>query len=218
MKEYSEFKKGMCEIYEKKFKPNEFKKTEQDPLTDERYNIVLLYDRDITEQITSFSKELNDIVPCTIYGNDSCHTTVGVFRGDEKNTQIPEDDKEILDRLVGICEEISKNITEIQIDLGKMLVNNNSVILSGYPDKKFWELQNKLYEKNDEYLRFRLAWGAHITAGRFNKDVSDRKVISRILDHVNGFKIIKEVSPIKMAITKFKVSPGSYQADICWTS
>ena len=97
-----------------------------------------------------------------------------------------------------------------------MLVNKNSVILSGFPDKKFWESQKILDEENDQYLRLRLAWGAHITAGRFDKDESDPRVISRLHNHINEFSIIKEVSPIKIAISKFMVSPGLYETDILW--
>lgn len=219
MKEYSEFLKGIREIYANDFHPKEYVyKIEQDKLTDKRYNIILLYDRDITKQISKFSKELSDIIPCTIYDNDECHTTVGVFRGHEINSKIPEGKKEILGRLKKLGEKIKEkiNIRDIKIYLGKMLVNKNSVILSGFPDKNFWELRKILDQENDQYLRLRLAWGAHITAGRFNKNESDLEVISRLHNHVNEFSIIKEVSPINIAITKFKVRPGVYEAKILW--
>lgn len=97
-----------------------------------------------------------------------------------------------------------------------MLVNKSSVILSGFPDENFWKLQKALYEENNQYLRLRLAWGAHITAGRFNKKESELKIISRMHNLVNEFDIIKEVNPIDIAITKFKVSPGKYEAKILW--
>ena len=217
MKEYPEFLKEICEKYENDFYPNKFVcETEQDTLTDERYNVILLYDKKITKRIASFSKTLNCIIPCTVYDKDNCHTTVAVFRGYEKNSKIPEGEEEILNRLIEIAQKIKNGIKDIKIYLGRMLVNKNSVILSGFPDKNFWKLQKALYEENDQYLRLRLAWGAHITAGRFNKSESDLEIISRLHNLVNEFEIIKEVSPIDIAITKFEVSPGKYEADIRW--
>lgn len=219
MKEYSEFLKEICEKYANDFHPKKFVyKTERDILTDERYNIILLYKRVITEQITSFSKELNRIIPCTIYDNNKCHTTVGVFRGHEINSKIPKDNNEILTRLKEVAEKIKNkiNIRDIKIYLGKMLVNKNSVILSGFPDKNFWKLQKILDQENNQYLRLRLAWGAHITAGRFNKNESDLELILRLHNLVNEFNIIEKVSPIDIAITKFKVSPGVYEQKILW--
>lgn len=219
MKEYSGFLKEICEKYANDFHPKKFvDKTERDILMDERYNIILLYDSAITEQITSFSKELNHIIPCTIYDNNKCHTTVGVFRGHEINSKIPEDNNEIFSRLKEVAERIKNkiDIRNIKIYLGKMLVNKNSVILSGFPDKNFWKLQKILDQENNQYLRLRLAWGAHITAGRFNKNESDLEVISRLHNLVNEFNISKEVSPSNIAITKFKVSPGVYESKILW--
>lgn len=223
MKEYSEFLKEICEKYANDFHPKKFvDKVERDKLMDERYNIILLYDSKITEQIGYFSNELNRIIPSTIYDNDKCHTTVGVFRGHEINSKIPEDHDEILNRLIEIAEKIKedkeiKNITNIKIYLGKALVNKNTVILSGFPDRNFWRSQQILDQENDHYLRLRLAWGAHITAGRFNTNESDLEVISRLHNHVNKFNINKEVSPIGIAITKFKVSPGVYEPENLWT-
>lgn len=219
MKEYSGFLKEIYEKYANDFHPKKFvDKTERDILTDERYNIILLYDCKITGKITSFSKELNHIIPSTIYDNNKCHTTVGVFRGHEINSKIPEDDDEICDRLREVALKIKNKIkiSDIKIYLGKMLVNENSVILSGFPDKNFWELQKMLDQENDQYLRLRLAWGSHITAGRFNKNESDLELILRLHNHVNEFSIIKEVSPIDIAITKFKVSPGMYEQEILY--
>lgn len=219
MKEYSVFLNEICEKYSNDFHPNKFvDKTERDILMDERYNIILRYDSAITEQIASFSKELYRIIPGTIYDKTECHTTVGVFRGYEINSKIPEAEEEILTTLTKVAKKIEKDIDirAIKIYLGKMLVNKKSVILSGFPDDKFWKSQEILEKENNQYLRLRLAWGAHITAARFNTDESDLEVILRLHNLVNEFNINKEVSPSSIAITKFKVSPGVYESKILW--
>lgn len=67
MKEYSGFLKEICEIYANDFHPKKFvNETERDILMDERYNIILLYNKAITKKIASFSEKLNRIIPSQV--------------------------------------------------------------------------------------------------------------------------------------------------------
>lgn len=216
LKGYPDYLKEICEKYANDFHPkNDVDKIEQKVLVDERYNIVLLYEPDVTEKVTKFSIETNSIIPCTLYENDKCHTTVGVFRGHELNTNIPEDEIVIREKLITLADEIKK-IEDIKIYFGRMLINKDSVILSGFPNKGFWKTQDLLDQKNDQFLRLRLAWGAHMTAARFSVNESNLGVISKLHDHVKKLDIIGEVAPSRIAITKFKVRPGVYDHEILW--
>lgn len=216
MKSYPDYLKELCKKYKEDFHPKKFVcKIERDKLIDSRFNIVLKYPLDIVEKIADFSEKLSSIIPATKYTEKNIHTTVSVFRGYEINSEIPEEDDEIVSRLQEAVNKIYQKINKkkIKIYLGKMLINSKSTILAGYPDDTFRKLLYNLDQVNNNYLRFRLAWGAHITTGRFNKEEEDPVILYEIHRLVDRFNINKEVSTEKPVITKFKAYPGIYEVE-----
>lgn len=214
MKSYPDYLKEQCKKYKEDFHPKKFVcKIEWDILIDSRFNIVLEYPRAVVNKIADFSEELTSIIPGTKYTKENIHTTVAVFRGEEINSEIPEKEGEIVDSLKKAVNKIHQEINKkkIKIYLGKMLINNESTILAGYPDKEFYKLLDILDQANNNYLRFRLAWGAHITTGRFNTEEENPNILYEIHKLVDRFNINKEVSTKKPVITKFEVSPGIYK-------
>ena len=212
---YSDFLKKQGTTYAKDFHPGKWlDHFEPDETVDKRYNIVLKYPQEVTDEIEKFSNALCEIIPsCTKFSGRNCHTTVVVFRGEEQNTKIPEPEKKIIKKLKEVAKDALMTLEnkKIEIYLGKMLIKPTSAILSGYPDNKFIKLLNKLEERNDSFLRFRFAWGAHITTARFHKHEKDHNKITRALKLVDKFKIFKNITIEDVVITKFEINSKEYK-------
>lgn len=146
---------------------------------EEAYIIALRYPKDISDKVTSLSKEIADRITATIYENytlDNIHTTLGVIGKVTREEDLFEPDKDIIDYLTQLTERVVSAAEAPRIMFNEWGINSNTIIAMGYSNEKFFRIPFEIEDGYQRDLSFELPWGAHITTSRFLENLSPIEV------------------------------------------
>ncbi len=167
------------------------------------YIIAFRYSNHINELISKFSGRIGKEIPIVAYNQEDIHTTISCYNPKEKVEFEPE--KEIIDKLADIISPI-KGFKAPKINYGSWLNNEDTIIVSGNPSFKFYDLSKKVIEEaENQEIELRMPWGSYITATRFKEKMSPKELES-------FFKLMKE-APKLGEIKPLFVDIGWYALD-----
>ena len=159
------------------------------------YCIVIRYDEITTNAILQFMGKVYEILPPVVeYNAQSFHTTIGVFNKGELKGFVP--DLAVLKTLGESVERGLRNSPRNpKVTFEKWLFNNETILISGYPNQDLWQLsqniENACQENQVPLERGRIL---HITTARFIHGVT-RQVFEQFLHLMETAPVIKPAKP-----------------------
>lgn len=173
------------------------------------YLIVFRHPRDIAERIGEFSKRISQTVPAIVYDSETVHTSISDYG--LREGFVPE--KEVLSSL---CDSVKETVTlgRPKINYFSWLYNQNTVIVAGTPDKRFFQMAKGVYSAAEKRgLKLRLPWGSHITANRFTGQRSPKELedFFRLMDEA---PVIGESVSELIDVAYFNFSPQGFKVTV----
>ena len=168
------------------------------------YCVVIRYDEKTTKAISRFMRKVYAVLPPVVeYNERSFHTTIGTFDKGERKGFVP--DFSILKRLAKSVETGLKNRpANPKVIFEKWLFNNETILISGYPNQDLWYLSQRIADaclENEVPLeRGRII---HITTARFIQGVS-RQVFDQFLLLMETAPVIKPTKPSAIDIASWR--------------
>ncbi len=175
--DFEEFLKNQEEVYAKFGDQKKLREQGLVPNVSQIYGggylVSFRYPNDVTSRVDDLSRRVSAIIPSIEYNYDNIHTTLTNYHqgvGFSPNGNI-------LDALSEASRTVRNRVRPPVVDFRRWLYNQDSLIAAGYPNDLFLEASKVLDDGvRKTGLRFKSAWGAHITANRFLEDVEPEKL------------------------------------------
>ncbi|WP_027632087.1 hypothetical protein [Clostridium hydrogeniformans] len=174
------------------------------------YLIAYGHPENIVAGVKSFSEKVSNIVPTIKYNEENVHTTLCTFQILD-NFKV---DTRVLQNLSRIIHCNLPLIKDVKIEYNEWLINQDSGIAMGQPNRSFWENTKKIVEHGVKIgMNLKYPWGAHITTNRFLAKVSNEQT----LELLNLFKNNKPLgisTPIYVDIGYFILNPKEFKLNV----
>ena len=168
------------------------------------YCVVMRYDEKTANAVAHFMRKVQAILPPVVeYNERSLHTTIGVFDKGELKGFVP--DLAALKALGKAVETGLKNSRRNpMVRFEKWLFNNETILISGYPNQDLWHLSqnigNACQENQVPLERGRMI---HITTARFIRGVP-RQVFEQFLHLMETAPVIEPTKPRAIEIATWR--------------
>jgi len=172
------------------------------------YLIAFLHNSEISKEIAKLSKDISEVVPAINIKTEDVHTTIST--NIDKSKSIPDED--FMQIIIQTVESSVLNLQErVEIKFTKLLMNKNSIILAGNPNKSFFNIsKNIVGEINDRGFGFRMPKMSHITVSRFKKG-TNKENIEKLIDIIKKRKVSERSVLKKIGIGFYSFHQGSYK-------
>jgi hypothetical protein len=140
------------------------------------YCIVLRYDERTTNPILRFMAQVRSVLtPVVEYSKQALHTTIGTYGKGDMAGFAP--DAAVLSHLARSIEKGMQGYsTNPCVEFGKWLYNDETILVSGYPNRDLWHLfQNIGNVCQDEGYPLEMGRITHITTARFISGVTSQE-------------------------------------------
>jgi hypothetical protein len=168
------------------------------------YCIVIRYDEKTTNMISHFMRRIHAILPPVVeYNERSFHTTIGVFAKGELKRFAPD---------FAVLKSLGKSV-EIglrngpgnpEVTFEKWLFNNETILVSGYPNQDLWCLSqnigNACQENQVPLERGRII---HVTTARFIRGVP-RQIFEQFLLLMETAPVIEPTKPSAIDVATWR--------------
>jgi hypothetical protein len=172
------------------------------------YFVVLRHSDPVAQNVGSLSREIDTRhVPSLVYDPYNVHTTI--FDYNVVLNFSP--DEAILGKMVKGTENALTGARNLpRITYTSWLINSDTVIAAGVPDRRFFELVQQITcNVKAEGIEARAAWGAHITAARF-REVRSSEQVQGMLKLLDETLPLGESVPIAVDVGYFQITPDVF--------
>jgi hypothetical protein len=175
------------------------------------YCVVLRYDGETTHLISHFMSKVYAILPPAVeYNERSFHTTVGIFgkgelKGFEPDSAIP--------KSLGNSVEtgLMNSPRDPKVTLDKWLFNNESLLISGYPNQDLWQLsQNIVNASQGNRVPLEPVTIIHITTARFIRAVPSG-IFEQFLHLMQEAPLIGPTKPMAIDIATWRCDGMTFE-------
>jgi hypothetical protein len=174
------------------------------------YTIVYRHPKNITDNISEFSRKINQIVPTINYDEINIHTSICSLKLTNKYN--PEEI--ILKKLSDIVKSSLPLIKGVQINYTEWLIDQTSGIAGGDPNIKFFEnMKNIIDHAESSDIELKSSWGAHITVSRFLNKVTCEQA-AELLDLFKNSKPLGISLPNHIDVGYFVLTPESFKIEV----
>lgn len=170
------------------------------------YLIGLQHSSETARRVFDLSKKISEITKGVIYSPQNVHTTLTSIL--EENFKPNEG---VLAKLAEIAETMLKLNLKTEISFDDWLINQDSVIAKGIPDKNFYEMGRFISETSQQkWMELRMPKMAHITTSRFVEDATVEK-INQILNLLKSTQPIGVSRPECLVVGYFYTSEEKFE-------
>jgi hypothetical protein len=170
------------------------------------YCIVLRYDEKTTRAIEIFMRRVRSVLPPVVaYNQQNLHTTVGTYG--KGNLQGFKPEPATLQRLMESVETgLSNQLHDLQIDFGGWFYNDETILISGYPNLELWQLcQNIGNTCQNNGFPLEMGRMMHVTTARFISNITGLEF--------DKFSNIMKTAPVIRTVTPSSIDLATWSCD-----
>lgn len=172
------------------------------------YLVAFRHPPDVLLGIEKVSARVNEYVKSVLYGRQNIHSTIA--DADIRDNFQP--DRSVLVDLARGVEgsNLMQALSGRNIRYSSFLVNQDSVIAKGIPNRELWALMAQINANiADGSVKPRAAWGAHVTVARFAQSVSGPKC-RELVEYLDSVPPIGDSHPWSVDVGYFSVRDGRF--------
>lgn len=165
------------------------------------YLVVLRYENRVNDILGAISEKIASIAPAIIYDEGKLHTTL---MDTVPDVQMDGSFEKNLDAI-----KFQLSDFPVQVDLKKPLANEESVIISGTPNKFFIPLSDQFLKNISMIDKLKKPWGSHITISRFTS-TEDRATGAEVARYLKSLPELWICEPIGVEIWDANIWPQGF--------
>jgi hypothetical protein len=176
--------------------------------------LILRYSADVTRPLQHLSQQIAARIPALVYDNSNLHTTLATGPKLPALQQADADSRILFNRYQQFFANVARPLAEtllaeIEIELGELLYNNNSLIAAGNANPAFWTLAETLtHAAAEQPLPLTMPWGSHLTVSRFLPQAQQPDPILPLLSDVH---LPASVRPMDLELVWFECDVNGFR-------
>ena len=177
------------------------------------YCIVLRYAEDTTDSISHLMSQIRAILPPVVeYNERNLHSTIGVYSKQRMSEFVPEP-VALKGLRMAIEDGISRRPHNLRVELDHWLLNNETIVIPGYPNHDLWRLAKSIGDicSRDGY-ELEMAQIIHVTTARFISGVS-YPIFQQLTRLVKSSPRIGSVKPAAIELATWRCDGLMFELD-----